>query len=174
MFKIILLATDGSPLSDLAVRAAIDFAKSNGSKIVGLSVVENYAYLPVTALSGGVDIGPIEDVLEKQAQESVAKVADLAAKEGLECETHTLTGCSPCEGILKCAKERGCDGIFMASHGRTGLDKMLLGSVAQKVLTKSPIPVLVFKQPPEEGGKHQGKSEKKRVGVEALSIGGIA
>jgi nucleotide-binding universal stress UspA family protein len=174
MFKTILLATDGSALSDLAVRAAIDFAKSNGSKIVGLSVVENYAYLPMTALSGGVDIGPIEDALKEQAQESVKKVADLAAKEGVVCDTHTLTGCSPYEGILECAKEHGCDGIFMASHGRTGLDKMLLGSVAQKVLTKSTIPVLIFKQQPEEDSKHQGKSEKKRVGVSALSIGAIA
>jgi nucleotide-binding universal stress UspA family protein len=174
MFKIILLATDGSPLSDLAAQAAIDFAKTNGSRIVGLSVVDSYAYLPMTALSGGVDLGALEGVMEDQAQDSVDKVADLAAKAGVECEVHTLTGCSPYEGILKSAKDYGCDGIFMASHGRTGLDKMLLGSVAQKVLTKSTMPVLIFKQPSEEGDKGHGKLAKKRVGVEALSCGAIA
>jgi nucleotide-binding universal stress UspA family protein len=174
MFKTILLATDGSALSDLAVDAAIDFAKSNGSKIVGLSVVENYAYLPMTSLSGGVDLGALEDVLESQAKESVDKLARLAAKEGIACEIHTLSGCSPYEGILKSAEEHGCDGIFMASHGRTGLDKLLLGSVAQKVLTKSTIPVLIFKHPSEDDGKGQQKTSKKRVGVAALSIGAIA
>jgi nucleotide-binding universal stress UspA family protein len=175
MFKTILLATDGSPLSDLAVQAAIDFAKTNGSKIVGLSVVDSYAYLPMTALSGGVDLGALQSVMEDQAQDSVERVRALAAGAGVECEIHTLTGCSPCEGILKSAQEHGCDGIFMASHGRAGLDKMLLGSVAQKVLAKSTIPVLIFKHPVEEGGgKHQEKPAKKWGGVPALSIGAIA
>jgi nucleotide-binding universal stress UspA family protein len=170
MFKLILLATDGSPLSDLAVSAAIDFAKVNGSKIVGMSVVESYGYLPMTSLSGGVDIGAIDDSLANQAQESVDKIASLAAKEGVECETHTVTGLSPYAGILKCAKDHGCDGIFMASHGRTGLDKMLLGSVAQKVLAHSTLPVLVFKQAADDSNK----PEKKKERLSALSIGSIA
>ena len=170
MFKTILLATDGSSLSDLAVAAAIDFAKINGSKIVGMSVVESYGYLPMTALSGGVDIGAIDESLEVQAHESVDKIASLATKEGVACETYILTGLSPYVGILKCAKDHDCDGIFMSSHGRTGLDKIILGSVAQKVLAHSSMPVLIFKQAEDEPGKPQKKKER----LSALSIGAIA
>jgi nucleotide-binding universal stress UspA family protein len=175
MFKTILLATDGSALSDLAVGAAIDFAKINGSKIVGMSVVESYGYLPMTALSGGVDIGAIDESLEVQAHESVDKIATLAAKEGVQCETCILAGLSPYVGILKSAKDHDCDSIFMASHGRTGLDKMLLGSVAQKVLAHSTVPVLIYKQADDEPGKPQKKKERvKKEHLSALSIGAIA
>ncbi|HEY4072933.1 MAG TPA: universal stress protein [Herbaspirillum sp.] len=170
MFKTILLATDGSLLSDLAIGAAIDFAKINGSRVVGMSVVESYGYLPMTALSGGVDIGAIDESLEVQAHESVEKIASLAAKEGVACETYILTGVSPYVGILKCAREHGCDGIFMASHGRTGLDKIILGSVAQKVLAHSNMPVLIYKEAVDEPGKTQKKKER----LSALSIGSIA
>lgn len=173
MFKTILLATDGSELSDQAAHAAIDFAKINGSRIVGLSVVENYAYLPMTALSGGVDLGAIETALEEQAQDAVDKIAERAKKEGVECEIHTLTGWSPSQGILKCAEDHQCDVIFMASHGRTGLDKFLLGSVAQKVLAHSQLPVVIFKQPHDDSaGKHKKREKTERVS--ALSIGAIA
>jgi nucleotide-binding universal stress UspA family protein len=175
MFKIILLATDGSALSDLAVGAAIDFAKINGSKIVGMSVVETYGYFPMTALSGGVDIGAIDESLEVQAHESVDKIASLAAKEGVECETYVLTGLSPYVGILKSATEHGCDGIFMASHGRTGLDKMLLGSVAQKVLAHSTMPVLIYKQADDEPRKQKKQKEhQEKEHLSALSVGAIA
>jgi nucleotide-binding universal stress UspA family protein len=170
MFKTILATTDGSALSDLAVRAAVEFAKINGSKIVGLSVVENYGYLPMTALSGGVDLGAIEGALENQAQESVEKISSLAAAEGVECETHILSGCSPYEGILKCAEDHNCDVIFMASHGRSGLGKILLGSVAHKVLAHSTRPVLVFKQAHDDSGRKHKKAEH----VSALSSGAIA
>ena len=170
MFKTILLATDGSELSLQAAQAAVELAKINGGKIVGLSVVENYAYLPMTSLSGGVDLSAIEAALEEQAQDAVDKIADLAKKAGVECEIHTLTGWSPYEGILKCAQDHKCDVVFMASHGRTGLDKMLLGSVAQKVLTHSTLPVVIFKQPHDESAKKHKKVER----VSALSIGAIA
>lgn len=170
MFKTILLATDGSELSDQAIQAAVDLAKINGSKIVGLSVVQNYAGLPMTSLSGGVDLTAIEAALEKQAQDAVDKIAERAKKAGVEYEIHTLTGWSPYEGILKCAQDRKCDVVFMASHGRTGLDKMLLGSVAQKVLTHSTLPVVIFKQSHDDSAKKQKKAEH----VSALSIGAIA
>jgi nucleotide-binding universal stress UspA family protein len=170
MFKTILLATDGSELSDQAVQAAVDFAKINGSKIVGLSVVETYGYLPMASLSGGVDFGAIDDALEEQAQEAVDKISVLARKESVEFEIHTMTGRSPSDGILQCAKDHNCDVIFMSSHGRTGLDKMLIGSVAQKVLTHSTLPVLIFKQPHDDAAGKQKKAER----VSALSIGAIA
>jgi hypothetical protein len=73
-------------------------------------------------------------------------------------------------GILKSAEDHGCDGIFMASHSRTGLDKMFLGSVAQKVLAHSTMPVLIYKQADDEPRKQQ----KKKEHLSALSIGAIA
>jgi nucleotide-binding universal stress UspA family protein len=155
MFNSILLATDGSALSDKTVDAAIGFAKSNGSKIVALSVIETYAYLPITSLSAGTDVGGLEEVLKDQAQKDVGKIAALAGKAGVACEVHTVVGWNPHDEIIKCAVDHGCDLIFMGSHGRKGLDKLLLGSVTQKVLTYSPLPVLVFKDPDSQAGKKQ-------------------
>jgi len=145
MLKKILLATDGSELSRKAVTQAVDFAASYGSKIVGLAVSEIFASLIMPELGGGYDLQGIEDEIFRQSKLNADFVAECAKKAGAACEVHTVKGLHPYEEILRFATEYGCDSIFIASHGRKGLDKLILGSETQKVLAYSKIPVLVFK-----------------------------
>lgn len=145
MFKTILLPTDGSELSNKAVQAGIEFAKSNGSKVIGLSVAEIYPYFPVSAMGGGEDLGLYAEAAQRQAEMDVKRIADLALKAGLEYDTCAVQGVSPHDEIIKTAEKYHCDIIFMASHGRKGLEQFLLGSETQKVLAHSKIPVLVFR-----------------------------
>jgi nucleotide-binding universal stress UspA family protein len=86
---------------------------------------------------------------EKEAQARgerlTSEIAEMASGEGVACETFCLTNDHPWEGIIEAADIRGCDLIFMASHGRRGLSALLLGSETMKVLTHTKVPVLVFR-----------------------------
>lgn len=146
MFQTILVPTDGSPLSERAVDAAIDFAKQVHGKIIAISVAEP---APFVALSeGGAIPGDLEVYEEKArqvAQHRVQRVAAAASVANVPCETVTALSFSPYEEIIKAADQFNCDVIFMASHGRRGLSKLFVGSETQKVLAHSTIPVLVFR-----------------------------
>ncbi len=143
MFKKILLATDGSDLSDKAVQATLQFAQEHGSKVIGLSVATIYPYFPVYGMEA--ISGEFVDAISKEAEKNVQKIVDLAASLGVDAEVHAVEGTSAASEIIKAADKYQCDAIFMASHGRTGLDKLLLGSEAQKVLIYSKVPVTIFK-----------------------------
>ncbi|MEO8407457.1 MAG: universal stress protein [Oxalobacteraceae bacterium] len=146
MFKTILVPTDGSPLSDKAINAAIEFAQSNGGKIVGLSVAEPYPYAPLTDGSVTVDANSYEEKMREMAQLHVQKIANAAQAANVPCETFVRQSFRPHEEIISVAINNQCDIIFMASHGRKGLSKLFVGSETQKVLAHSTIPVLVFRQ----------------------------
>jgi nucleotide-binding universal stress UspA family protein len=145
MFNTILVPTDGSALSEKAVRGAIEFVKLTGGRIVAVSVAEAY---PFASLSQD-GAAPDQNVYEKQtrmyAQLHADQVAEIAAQAGVRCEKHVTMSASPYEGILAAAKEHGCDAIFMASHGRKGLSRLFVGSETQKVLAQTTIPVMVFR-----------------------------
>lgn len=145
MFKKILVPTDGSDLSNRAVRAAIEFAKDHGSAIIGLSVAEISGYFPISLIGGGDDLVLLADSIRQQARDNVEIIRELAEKSGVPCQVHTTESANPSNEILMAAKEYDCDSIFIASHGRTGLDKLLLGSQTQKVLAYSRMPVIVFR-----------------------------
>lgn len=145
MFKKILVPTDGSELSDKAVVAAIGFAKSAGASIVALSVAEPYPYSPVGETAFVPDLAEYEQKAMDAAREVVDKVAAQAAEAGVACETHTGQSFNPYEEIVRVAEKSGCDVIFMASHGRKGLNRLFVGSETQKVLAHTTLPVLVFR-----------------------------
>lgn len=147
MFNTILLATDGSNLSDRAGEAALTFAKDNGSKVVCLSVAEIHPYFPAPGVVAGDGIGLLADAIQAYAEDNVKKIAAKAGHIGVQCEIYTVPGWNVHDEIINAAKAYKCDLIFMASHGRKGLDKLLIGSETQKVLTYSEIPVLVYKEP---------------------------
>ena len=148
MFKHILLPTDGSKLSDKAVKQAINLAKGLGAKITAIHVMpeaeayvsERYHVLPVLA-------APVKNKYKKEAaalsEEILDQIGAAAAVAGVECAQVSVTSGSPYEAIIKQATKSRCDLIMMASHGRRGLPGILLGSETQKVLTHSRIPVLV-------------------------------
>lgn len=136
-WKTIVLATDGSKHSALATERAIAFAKSYGGELRVVSVVdvptEFYAEAPQA----------VEDLVRK-AKEYVADIKKQAEAAGVNAET--FVGESEAfEAITKLAKDESADMIVIGSHGRTGLRRLLMGSVAEKVIGYAPCPVLVVK-----------------------------
>jgi nucleotide-binding universal stress UspA family protein len=147
MFNKILVPTDGSTLSDVAITAALQFAKDNGSEIVALSVSEPYMY---ATLSDGFMADPVlmnsfNSKNERDAQDYVDKVSLRAEQLHVPCTVMTTQSERPAEEIIEASKKHHCDVIFMATHGRKGLTKLLHGSETQQVLAASDVPVLVFR-----------------------------
>jgi nucleotide-binding universal stress UspA family protein len=153
MYKRILVPTDGSTLSDQAVTAAIEFARLCHADIVALSVAEPYPLVPAAEGAMVIDPGFEFNTLEEAARENVAKVARAVRGAGLNCIECTASSMAPADEIIRTANEQGCDLIFMASHGRRGLSKLLAGSVTQNVLAYSSVPVMVLR--PGAQGKLQ-------------------
>ncbi|HEU0046417.1 MAG TPA: universal stress protein, partial [Nitrososphaera sp.] len=145
MFKHILLPTDGSELSEAAIQKGIQFAKSINAEVTGF-----YVILPFHVLS--LRTGILEDTKEQyerqskdQAEQFLGVIKKAAEKAGVSCDTDYVTSSHPYEMIIKAAEKKGCDLIMMASHGRRGLQGLLIGSETHKVLTHTKIPVLVFR-----------------------------
>jgi nucleotide-binding universal stress UspA family protein len=143
MFKHILIATDGSELAERAAAQGFALAKALDAKVTAVTVSEPWA----AVVSGEAAFGFPPDDYEKGAAEAaqavLGRVAELAKAAGVACTAVHVKDHFPDEGIVGAAKEKGCDLIVMASHGRRGFAKLLLGSVATRVLTLSPVPVLV-------------------------------
>lgn len=144
MFQRILVPTDGSPISEAAAQAAIAFARGCGSQMVVLAVASPE---PVTLSTEGV-LPEIDIAAQlKQAEEDVRRIADAAAREGVDCATLTGYAYAPAGEIVDTARRTRCDLIFMGSHGRRGLSRVLAGSVTQRVLAEAPVPVMVYRPP---------------------------
>jgi nucleotide-binding universal stress UspA family protein len=143
MFKKMLVPTDGSTLSELAIAKAIEFAKSLNAEVYGFHVAPDYA-LQIH----GVDVSSssrFREFADNEARNYLAVVQAKAKEAGVHCTTDFEVNSSPYRAIIDTAKKQNCDVIFMASHGRRGLSGLLLGSETQKVLTHCSIPVLVFR-----------------------------
>jgi nucleotide-binding universal stress UspA family protein len=147
MFKRILIPTDGSAISAKAVSAGIAFAKDSGARVIGFHAVE-----PVpTHLYGEGYVADKKMVAEFErrklaaAKKFVRAIARDARKAGVPFEPMVQTSRTPYHGIVEAAETRNCDLIFMSSHGHRGLMRLALGSVADKVMTLSKVPVLVYR-----------------------------
>ena len=143
MYKHILIATDGSDLAAKAVDAGLRLAKHLGAKATAVTATEPWA----AVVSGEAAFGFPPDEYEKAAANTAARVlagvTEAAGRFGVACATLHAKDQYPAEGILEAAKAHGCDLIVMASHGRRGLTRLLLGSEAVRVLTHSTVPVLI-------------------------------
>lgn len=144
MFKKILVPTDGTELSAKAINGAVEVARQLGAQIVGVTVVEPYSYASLSEYRPE-SFEDYEARMEKVARQRLEKLENVAKAANVPVETVIARSFSPYEAIIETAKERGCDTIFMASHGRRGLNAVLLGSETQKVLTHSTIPVMVYR-----------------------------
>ena len=147
MFKSILVPTDGSPLSQEAVRRAVTFAKEAGARITAFYAKPE---APMPQYIEGIQIDKVlqeqyDKVAEEQAQKILAFAEGLCRDAGVPCTTASSSNDSPYLAIINAANSNGCDLIFMASHGRRGIAGLLLGSETTKVLTHSKIPVLVYR-----------------------------
>jgi nucleotide-binding universal stress UspA family protein len=144
MYKHILLPNDGSELSARAVQEGVRFAKSINAQVTALHVTGLFfpsgmpSYADVVA-----KVREHEQRAAESAKRALGAVEEAARSAGVTCTVLHRSSDNPWEEIIKVATERGCDLIFMASHGRRGVGALLLGSETNKVLTHSTIPVLV-------------------------------
>jgi len=147
MYKRILIATDGSPLSDQAVESGLSLASLCKASVVAAKIVPLYAR---SFMEGGDfmsidDVKRIEDQWVHSAQVQLDSIKSLAEARGVTAQTSVLKSDLIAESLIDMAKEHDCDLIVMASHGRKGIKRLLLGSETQHVLTHSHIPVLVLR-----------------------------
>jgi nucleotide-binding universal stress UspA family protein len=145
MFKHLLLPTDGSQLSEAAIQAGMRFAKSINAKVTGLYAMPKFHMLTYQTEMLTDTKQEFAKDCKAHADRFLAVIVQAAKAAGVPCETALETNDHPYEAIIATAKEKGCDLIMMASHGRSGVQAFLLGSETQKVLTHSAIPVLVFR-----------------------------
>lgn len=143
MYKHLLIATDGSELANKAVEQGIALAKVLNAKVTAVCVTESWA----TKVPGEMSLGFPIDAYEKSCDETarqVLSVVDAAAKAAaVTVDLQHVRDQFPADGIIEEAKKSGCDLIVMASHGRRGISRLLLGSQANQVVTHSTIPVLI-------------------------------
>ena len=145
MFRNILVPTDGSALSRKAIKRAVRFAREQKARVTGFYVGPPWQlpvygeYLPPELLS------PKEHAraVRKTAARYLAAVKRAAAAAGVRARCYYVMGEHPYEAILKAARRNRCDLIVIASHGRRGISRLLLGSETSKVLAHSAIPVMV-------------------------------
>lgn len=145
MFKHILIPTDGSELSERAVLAAVSFAKDAGAQVTGVTALPEFRTFTLDADMVESTEDEYLAASEKRGAKYLATVSDAARAAGVPCSTVLARSDRPADAILQAARERGCDLIIMASHGRHGIGAVLLGSETQKVLVQSAIPVLVYR-----------------------------
>jgi nucleotide-binding universal stress UspA family protein len=149
MFERILIATDGSKHSERAAEAGIEMAKLYGSAVTALFVVDiGKEYAPLGDLISKVAddlIASIRGNLQKQGDEATKSVVDMAEKAGIAV-TRKITEGYPAEDIIRTAEEGDMNLIVMGGIGATGLERFILGSVADKVVRSSKIPVLVVRK----------------------------
>lgn len=147
MYQKILVATDGSPLSKRAVTSAIDLAALAGADLVALKVIPRY---PQSYFEGGLalqaaEISRVEQQWADAAQAVVDAVQKAAMAKGVKTKAITVKSDLVSDAVIATAKKHKCDLIVMASHGRRGIKRLLLGSETQLVLTHSHVPVLVLR-----------------------------
>lgn len=144
MYKHILIATDGSKVGQRAVDQGLDLAKSMGAKVTAVKVTGMWsAYDIIGDKNPAGKIHQFEELAAAEAKRILDAVAAQAQKAGIACDTVHVRDRPPAEGILQVAKDKAADVICMGSHGRRGLDRLLLGSQAHEVLTHAGMSVLI-------------------------------
>jgi nucleotide-binding universal stress UspA family protein len=147
MYKRILVATDGSPLSKKAISSAIDLAALSGAELVAVKITPRY---PQSYFEGSLPLSPTEVAkIEKAWSDNAQKLLDAVVKsakaKGVSAKGVVVKSDIVSDALIAASKKHKIDLIVMASHGRRGVKRLLLGSETQQVLTHSTIPVLVLR-----------------------------
>lgn len=143
-FKNILVATDGSRYATAAASEAIGIAKKNNSKLIVLAVVPSESMQPMDIVHSQMSRDVIAEKEMKEAEKNAKTAKEAARKEGVSVEAFVMGG-KPSDAIVQTAKEKNVDVILLGSHGKSGIDKLLMGSVAERVIVLSSCAVLVVK-----------------------------
>jgi len=147
MFRRILIPTDGSTVSAKAVKSGVALAARLGASVVAyhaIEPIERLYYAEGRIARAGV-VKELQARLDEQGRRYLANVTKATERAGVPCETVIGTPATADQGIVETARRKRCDAIFMASHGRGPIGTLLLGSVTQKVLARTKLPVLVYR-----------------------------
>jgi len=147
MYKRIMVATDGSHLSQKAVLSAIEMALQFKAELLAVNVIPHYiqAYFEGSFAVSEVDSQKIEEQWAHAAQKILDKVVEQAKSKGVDAQTAVVKSDDIAQGMIDKAGSFKADVIVMASHGRKGLKRLLLGSETLAVLTHVKVPVLVLR-----------------------------
>ncbi len=148
MYKNILIATDGSKLADKAVAHGIALAKAHHATASVVTVTDIWSAFDMAheyKLGKKDAIGEYEVLAAAGAKRVLDKAAEAAKAQGVDCRLIHVPDKHPADGILAAAEDIGADLIVMASHGRRGMQRLLLGSQANEVVTRSKVPVTVVR-----------------------------
>ena len=167
LYDRILVPTDGSEGVERAVRHALDLAAAHDATVHALYVVN-------TASFGGLPTETswetIDEMLRSDAEEAVETVRRLGDERGVRVETSVVNG-APNAEIVRYAEREGCDLVVMGTHGRGGIDRLLLGSVAEKVVRASNVPVLTVRVGESEPGDGETPPESRAAGADGPGDG---
>lgn len=141
IYKKILIATDGSDYTKNAVDYGIDLAKNTGAKLLTIYVVDTAAFASIPMDAAWESM---YELLRQEGDVAMKYVAEKAEKEGMEVEENIIEG-HPADEIIKYSEKNSISLIVLGTLGKSGLDRFLLGSVAEKVVRNSKIPVLVVR-----------------------------
>ncbi len=146
MFKHILLATDGSAASGSAAVMALDLARKHAAKLTAVYVINPYPFLGVGE-TNAVGFNGYMAAAQRQASDAHAEVVTMGQQgsKKVKVQLKVVEGKTSSHGIVDTAESEGADLIVVGSHGRTGITRLMLGSVANRVVAESPVPVLVVR-----------------------------
>jgi len=145
MYKHILIPTDGSELSAKAEAAGLTLARTLDAKVTALTVTQPFQLIAADPMLAIGSEPEWEKAQVARAEKTLDRVKTTAAAIGVPVETVRRVHHQPYQAIIETARERGCDLVFMASHGRSGVAALVLGSETMKVLTHCKVPVLVYR-----------------------------
>ena len=147
MYQHLLIPTDGSELAERAVTHGLSLAKFLRAKVTAIVVEERPGpWLAFPGPGAAAAFAEFTEQIKEYYASALDRVANAAKQAGVPCDTVQVQHVQPYEAIVATATDRGCDLIVMASHGRSGLSAVVLGSVTNKVLTHTKIPVLVVRR----------------------------
>lgn len=156
MFKRILIPTDGSPLSAQAANAGICFARSINAEVVALHVTQPFAAtigFDGMAAAYAITDEDYDKASTEQAEKYLKQIVARADTAGIKADSRAVSNFNVADGVVQAATENDCDMIFIGSHGRSGLSRLLLGSVTAKVLSLATCAVLVYRVKEEKSKK---------------------
>lgn len=145
MYKHLLIATDGSEVAAKAVEQGLALGKTLAAKMTIVTVTEPWTVIAPGEIGITVPVDDYEEGVAAHANQILDAAKLQSKKSGAVCDFVHVKDRYPADGILETAKGKGCDLIVMASHGRRGIARLLIGSQANNVVTNSPIPVLICK-----------------------------
>jgi nucleotide-binding universal stress UspA family protein len=145
MYKHILIPTDGSELSNKAIRHGVALAKAANAKVTAITVSMPFHVIAAEPAMVTDTPGSYAKRITETTARHLGVVKDAAAASGVACDVVSVEDEHPYRAIIEKAREKGCDLVVMASHGRRGISAIVLGSETVKVLTHTTIPVLVYR-----------------------------